>query len=105
VLETIAPYGDDLVVAVECMFAWYWVADLCAAEQLTFVLGHALADVDLALERCDDLITDLELTIVREATRHDGDAFHRLRSVLGIGKVLALTILSEIHDITRFDRV
>ena len=63
-------------------------------------------DVDLALlERYDDLVTDLELTIVREAKRHDGDAFHRLRSVPGIGKVLALTILYEIHDITRFDRV
>ena len=62
--------------------------------------------MDLALlERYDDLITDLELTIVREAKRHDGDAFHRLRSVPGIGKVLALTILYEIHDITRFDRV
>lgn len=47
----------------------------------------------------------LERTIVREAKQHDGDAFHRLRSVPGIGKVLALTILYEIHDITRFDRV
>jgi transposase len=63
-------------------------------------------DVDLALlERYDDLITDLELTIVREAKRHDADAFHRLRSVPGIGKVLAWTMLYEIHDITRFDRV
>jgi transposase len=63
-------------------------------------------DVDLALlERYDDLITDLELMIVREAKQHDGDAFHRLRSVPGIGKVLALTILYEVHDITRFDRV
>ena len=63
-------------------------------------------DVDLALlERDDDLVTDLELTIVREAKRHDGDALHRLRSVPGIGKVFALTILCEIHDITRFDRV
>ena len=25
------------------MFTWYWVADLCAAEGITFVLGHALA--------------------------------------------------------------
>ncbi len=25
------------------MFTWYWVADLCAAEEITFVLGHALA--------------------------------------------------------------
>jgi transposase len=205
-LEAVAPYRDDLVVAVECMFTWYWLADLCAEHGIPFVLGHALAmkaihggkakndridsrkiaallrggvlpqayvypaamrstrdllrrrlhlvrkrgqllahiqntraqyqlpefgrrlaypanregisehftdpsvrksiDVDLALlERYDGLITDLELTIVREAKRHDGDAFHRLRSVPGIGKVLALTILYEIHDIRRFDRV
>jgi Transposase IS116/IS110/IS902 family len=31
--------------------------------------------------------------------------FHRLRSGPGIGKMLALTILYEIHDIARFDRV
>jgi transposase len=62
--------------------------------------------VDLALiAQYDTLIADLELTIVREAKRHDADAFHRLRSVPGVGKVLALTILYEIHDITRFDRV
>jgi Transposase len=42
-LETIAPYRDDLVVAAECMFTWYWLADLCAAEGIAFVLGHALA--------------------------------------------------------------
>lgn len=205
-LETVAQYREDLVVAAECMFTWYWRADVCAAEGIPFVLGHALAmkaihggkakndkldsfkiatllrggllpqayvypaamratrdllrrrlhlvrkrgqllahiqntraqyqlpevgrrlaypanrtgvsehfpdpivrksiDVDLALlERYDGLITDLELTIVREAKQHDGDAFHRLRSVPGIGKVLALTILYEIHDITRFERV
>ena len=62
--------------------------------------------VDLALiDQYDALVIDLELTIVREAKRHNADAFHRLRSVPGIGKVLALTILYEIHDITRFDRV
>ena len=205
-LEMVAPYRDDLVVAAECMFTWYWLADVCAAEGIVFVLGHALAmkaihggkakhdkldshkiavllrggllpqayvypalmratrdllrrrlhlvrkrgqllahiqntraqynlvaferrlaypanregvadrfsdpsvrksiDVDLALvDTYDGLITDLKLTIVREAKRHDADAFHRLRSVPGIGKILALTILYEIHDITRFDRV
>jgi transposase len=205
-LEIIAPYRVDLVVAAECMFTWYWLADVCAAEDIACVLGHALAmkaihggkakndkldsfkiatllrgglvpqayvypaamratrdllrrrlhlvrkrgqllvhiqntrahyqlpefgrrlaypanragvsehfpdpivrksiDVDLALlERYDGLLTDLELTIVRKAKQHDGEAFHRLRSVPGIGKVLALTTLYEIHDITRFDRV
>src|SRR5688572_20927986 len=42
-LEIVAPYRDDLVVAAECMFTWYWLADVCAAKGLTFVLGHALA--------------------------------------------------------------
>jgi transposase len=41
-LRTVAPYREDLVVAVECMFTWYWLADLCAKEGLAFVLGHAL---------------------------------------------------------------
>jgi hypothetical protein len=42
-LDIVAPYRDDLVVAAECMFTWYWLADVCAAEGITFVLGHALA--------------------------------------------------------------
>jgi transposase len=205
-LATVAPYRDGLVVAAECTFTWYWLADLCANEKIPFVLGHALAmkaihggkakndkidshkiavllrggmlpqayvypaemratrdllrrrlhlvrkrgqllahiqntihqynlapfgkriaypanrdgllehfpdpavrksiEVDVALlERYDALIGDLELAIVRDAKRHDADAFHRLRSVPGIGKVLALTILYEIHDIARFERV
>jgi len=205
-LAAVAPYRDDLVVCVECMFTWYWLADLCAAEGITFVLGHALAmkaihgakakndkidshkiavllrgglipqayvypaamratrdllrrrlhlvrkrgqllahiqmtreqynlppfarrlaypanrdgvsahfpdpvvrksvEVDLALiDEYDVLIADLEQVLVREAKCDDADAFHRLRSVPGIGPVLALTILYEIHDVHRFDRV
>ena len=41
-LRTLEPYRDDLVVAAECMFTWYWLADLCARENIPFVLGHAL---------------------------------------------------------------
>jgi transposase len=205
-LDVIAPYRDDLVVAAECTFTWYWLADLCERECIAFVLGHALAmkaihggkakndkldshkiavllrggmlpqayvypaamrstrdllrrrlhlvrkrgqllahiqntlhqynleplgkriaypanregllehfpdpavrqsiAVDLSLlEHYDTLIPQLELDIVRAAKRHDPDAFHRLRSVPGIGKILALTILYEIHDVKRFDRV
>ena len=205
-LEVVAPYREGLVVAAECMFTWYWLADACAAEGIMFVLGHALAmkaihggkakndkidshkiavllrggmlpqayvypaamrstrdllrrrlhlvrkrgellahiqntraqynlpafekrlaypgnrdgvvehvpdpsvrksiEVDVVLiDQYDALVNDLERTIVREAKRHDADAFHRLRSVPGIGKVLGLTILYEIQDITRFDRV
>src|SRR5437588_5986514 len=41
-LKAIAPFRDDVVVGVECMYAWYWLADLCAQEKIPFVLGHAL---------------------------------------------------------------
>jgi transposase len=42
-LDAIQPYRDGLVVGCECMFAWYWLADLCERESIPFVLGHALA--------------------------------------------------------------
>ena len=41
-LRVIAPYKEDVVVGVECMFTWYWLADLCQQEGIAFVLGHAL---------------------------------------------------------------
>ena len=199
-LATVAPYRDDLVVAAECMFTWYWLADACAAHGIAFVLGHALAmkaihggkakndrldsrtiagllrggmlpqayvypprmrgtrdllrrrlhlvrkrgqlrahiahtcqqyqlphdgwehgtgpagevdasvqkslAIDLALaDHYDPIIHDLERTIAREATRHDAETCRRLRSVPGIGEILSLTILYEVHDMTRFDRV
>ena len=40
-LTAIAPYREDLVVCVACLFTWYWLADLCAREGMPFVLGHA----------------------------------------------------------------
>ena len=205
-LELVAPYRDDLVVAVECMFTWYWLADLCHEEGISFVLGHALymkaihggkakndridagkiaallrggmlprayvyprgmratrdllrrrlhlvrhrgrllahiqntnhqcnhdafgakltykanregvaerfedpstrksVEVDLALiGHYDGIIRDLELFIIRMAKQHDADMFHRLRSITGVGKILALTILYEVQDISRFETV
>jgi transposase len=205
-LRTIAPYRDDLVVAVECIFTWYWLADLCAREGIPFVLGHALymkaihggkakndkidahkiavllrggmlpqayvypaemratrdllrrrmyltrkraellahiqntnsqynlpeigkklaykanragvaerfpdpavqksIEVDLALiSYYDRLLQDMELTIVNTAKQHDAHTLYRLQSVPGIGKILSLVRLYELHDIARFPRV
>jgi len=42
-LDAIKPFREGLVVGAECMFAWYWLADLCERESIPFVLGHALA--------------------------------------------------------------
>jgi transposase len=205
-LDAVAPYRDELVVAVECIFTWYWLADLCARESIPFVLGHALymkaihggkakndkidalkiatllrggmipmayvypremrstrdllrrrlylvrkrgqllahiqnthhqcnlpepsrkiiyksnreglaerftdpavrrsIAIDLELvDHYDRLIRDLELDLVRSAKLHDPQTFHLLRSLPGVGKILALTLLYEIHDIHRFPRV
>ena len=41
-LKVIEPFREDVCVAVECVFSWYWLADLCADEGIPFVLGHAL---------------------------------------------------------------
>ncbi len=41
-LNAIQDYRDNLVVGAECMFTWYWLADLCLDESIKFILGHAL---------------------------------------------------------------
>src|SRR5204862_5244539 len=41
-LHATQPFREGLVVGVECMFSWYWLADLCADHHIPFVLGHAL---------------------------------------------------------------
>ena len=63
-------------------------------------------EVDLALiDHYDRLLRDVELTIVQTAKQHNAQALYRLQSVPGIGKILRLVLLYEIHDITRFPRV
>lgn len=42
-LNAVQPFRKNLVVGCECMFAWYWLADLCEDKRIPFVLGHALA--------------------------------------------------------------
>jgi hypothetical protein len=42
-LTAVAPSREGLVVAVEGIFPWYGLADLCAAQGMPFVLGHALS--------------------------------------------------------------
>jgi transposase len=61
---------------------------------------------DLALIDCyDQLLREVDLTIVQTAKQQDAQTLYRLQSVPGIGKILSLVLLYEIHDITRFPRV
>lgn len=206
-LTAITRYRADLVVACECIFTWYWLADLCEQEGIPFILGHALymkalhggktkndrkdayqiaslvrgglfplahvyprdrratrdllrrrtyfvrrradllahvqntswqyrlasfgrrlanrsvpkyrdevlacfddahvrasveADLDL-IEHCDRLIRRLEHRLEQQVRIHDRPTYDLLRSIPGVGKVLALVLLYEIDDITRFD--
>jgi len=205
-LKAVAPYREGLVVAVECIFTWSWLADLCAQEGIPFVLGHALymkaihggkvkndkidaqkiaallrggmlpkayvypaqrratrdvlrrrthlmrtraellghvhntnsqynlpeiakkiaykanrdgvaerfedasvqktIEVALALITYDDeLLKELELCILKTARHHDPQTLYLLQTVPGIGKILSLVLLYEIHRIDRFPSV
>ena len=35
-------FGNDIVIGVECIFTWYWIANFCAERNIEFALGHAL---------------------------------------------------------------
>ena len=40
--KLLEPYLGQIVVGVECMHCWYWVADFCEEIRVDFILGHAL---------------------------------------------------------------
>ena len=63
-------------------------------------------EVDLALiGHYDQLLRDVELSILKTAKQHNAQTLYLLRTVPGIGEILSLVLLYEIHDITRFPRV
>jgi hypothetical protein len=75
------------------------------AARFTAPAVHKRLDVDLARIGCDDeLRRDLELAIVRAAKHHDANPFDLLRTVPGMGTILSLVWLYDIHDIDRFPR-
>jgi transposase len=76
------------------------------AERFPDPMVQQTVAVDLKLiDYLDEELRALELTLVRQAKAHDAHVFHLLRSVPGIGKILALVLLYEIHDIARFPTV
>ena len=62
--------------------------------------------VALALiDSYDQLLRALALHLVTAAKHHSTNTLYLLRTVPGIGKILSLVLLYEIHDIRRFPRV
>ncbi len=53
-LRAIAPFGQDIVVAVECIFIWYWLADLCGMIPEAYVNRKACARLEIY---CDAVCT------------------------------------------------
>jgi transposase len=204
-LSAIEDFRDDLVVGAECMFTWYWLADVCLEEKIKFILGHALymkaihggkkkddkldsetiarlmrggtfplsyvypremratrdlvrrrmflvrrrsellahvqlvnqqynydpfekmlqcasnrdvldrfeqpsvrlsVEADLAtVGHYDQLLKQLEANLLQQATLHDPWACALLRTIPGIGKILSLVLLYEIHTIDRFPSI
>jgi transposase len=76
------------------------------AERLPDPAVQKSIAVDLALIGYDDeLLRDLELSIVQTAKQHDANTLYLLQTVPGIGKIRSLVLLYEIHNIARFPRV
>jgi transposase len=53
----------------------------------------------------DELLRDLEWAIVQTAKQHDATTLDLLQTVPGIGQILSLVLVYEMHDIARFPRV
>jgi transposase len=79
-------------------------AELKIAERFANPSVQKSAAVDLALVgRLDELIAEVESYLTRTARVDDVQTYHRLRTVPGVGPVLALVLLYELHDVRRFD--
>ena len=61
-------------------------------------------DVDL-IDFYDEQVKKLDLYLEQNAKIDDADTFYRLKSIPGVGRILAMTLLYEIHDIRRFPGV
>ena len=60
-------------------------------------------EVDLALiGHYDQLLRDVELSILTTAKPHNPNTLYLLRTGPGIGEILSLVLLYEIHDLQRF---
>jgi len=84
--------------------------NVCAREQLksTFEDRSVQQNINLDMVILDcyaEQLSKVEWYIQQQAKQHNPKHFYLLKSVWGIGPILALTIIYEIGDIDRFDTV
>jgi transposase len=73
------------------------------AERFEAAAVQQTIAVDLGLITYDDeLLKDLELYILKTAQHHDAPTLYLLQTVPGIGTILSLVLLYELHRIDRF---
>ena len=81
-------------------------AELAIAERFDNPQLRKSVAIDLALiDAYEAQIADAELHLERTAKIEDPQTFHLLKTIGGVGKILGLTMLYEIHDIRRFAEV
>ena len=62
------------------------------------------SDIEM-LSHYDKHIRKLECFLEQSAKVHDANNFFRLQTIPGVGRIIAMTMLYEIHDIKRFSTV
>jgi hypothetical protein len=77
------------------------VAARCAAPAVQQTIEVALA----LIPYYDQLLHDLELSILQTAQQHDAHPLYLLQTVSGLGKLLSLVLLYELHRLDRFPSV
>ena len=70
-----------------------------ASVQQSIIFDMALID------KYDELLRQVESYILQHAKEHRPQDLFLLQTINGTGKILAMVLLYEIHDITRFERV
>jgi transposase len=75
------------------------------AAQFSDASVQKSAAADLAvIDRLDEVIAEMELYLTRTAKIDNLQTYHRLQTIPGVGKLLGLILLYEMHEAQRFDR-
>jgi transposase len=78
--------------------------EMKVAEQFSDLSVQKSAAADLAvIDRLDEVIGDVELYLTRTAKIDNVQTYHRLQTIPGVGKLLALILLYEMHEVQRFE--
>jgi transposase len=97
--NNLPPFGKKLIYAANR-------ADLDIPQRFAHPSVRQSATLDLGLiDKLDELIAQAEGYLTRTVKVDDVQTYHRLRTIPGVGPILALVLLYEMHDLGRFEQV